>query len=88
MFSGRSRAGGSISQKPDGRERPIAVAALEDKACPRARPEDRPKGDGHAAERDPPIPVRGFLGFSYGFRPGRGAQDALDALVVGSTAER
>ena len=24
-----------------------------------------------------------FLGFSYGFRPGRGAHDALDALVVG-----
>jgi RNA-directed DNA polymerase len=26
-----------------------------------------------------------FLGFSYGFRPGRGAHDALDALVVGIT---
>ena len=24
-----------------------------------------------------------FLGFSYGFRPGRGPHDALDALVVG-----
>ena len=24
-----------------------------------------------------------FLGFSYGFRPGRGQHDALDALVVG-----
>jgi retron-type reverse transcriptase len=24
-----------------------------------------------------------FLGFSYGFRPGRGTHDALDALVVG-----
>ena len=26
-----------------------------------------------------------FLGFSYGFRPGRGPHDALDALVVGIT---
>jgi RNA-directed DNA polymerase len=26
-----------------------------------------------------------FLGFSYGFRPGRGAHDALDALAVGIT---
>ena len=26
-----------------------------------------------------------FLGFSYGFRPGRGQHDALDALVVGIT---
>jgi len=24
-----------------------------------------------------------FLGFSYGFRPGRGAHDAMDALCVG-----
>ena len=24
-----------------------------------------------------------FLGFSYGFRPGRSQHDALDALVVG-----
>jgi len=23
-----------------------------------------------------------FFGFSYGFRPGRGAHDALDALAV------
>jgi len=27
--------------------------------------------------------VNGFCGFSYGFRPGRGAHDAMDALVVG-----
>ncbi|MGX5802615.1 reverse transcriptase domain-containing protein [Bradyrhizobium sp. Arg314] len=39
-----------------------------------------PKGDGRGAERD----LReDFLGFSYGFRPGRGQHDALDALAVG-----
>jgi RNA-directed DNA polymerase len=27
-----------------------------------------------------------FLGFSYGFRPGRGQHDALDALAVGITS--
>ncbi len=30
----------------------------------------------------------GFLGFSYGFRPGRGAHDALDALAVGITGKK
>ena len=30
----------------------------------------------------------GFLGFSYGFRPGRGAQDALDALTIGIERRR
>ena len=29
-----------------------------------------------------------FLGFSYGFRPGRGQHDALDALAVASSARR
>ena len=29
-----------------------------------------------------------FLGFSYGFRPGRGAHDAMDALVVGITTKK
>ena len=29
-----------------------------------------------------------FLGFSYGFRPGRGQHDALDALVVGITGRK
>ncbi len=28
-----------------------------------------------------------FLGFSYGFRPGRGQHDALDALAVGLTKQ-
>jgi retron-type reverse transcriptase len=29
-----------------------------------------------------------FLGFSYGFRPGRGTHDALDALIVGITTTK
>jgi group II intron reverse transcriptase/maturase len=58
--------------KPDGRERPLAVAALEDKIVQRA-----------VAAVLNAIYEEDFLGFSYGFRPGRGAHDALDALVVG-----
>ena len=58
--------------KADGRQRPLAVAALEDKIVQRA-----------VAEVLNAIYEEDFLGFSYGFRPGRGAHDALDALVVG-----
>src|SRR3989442_13277344 len=58
--------------KPDGRQRPLAVAALEDKIVQRA-----------AAAVLNAIYEEDFLGFSYGFRPGRGAHDAMDALVVG-----
>src|ERR1700723_3582975 len=58
--------------KPDGRGRPIAVAALEDKVGQRAT----------VAVLNA-IYEEDFLGFSYGFRPGRGTHDALDALVVG-----
>ena len=58
--------------KPDGRQRPLAIAALEDKIVQRAT----------AAVLNA-IYEEDFLGFSYGFRPGRGAHDAMDALVVG-----
>src|ERR1700694_2441705 len=58
--------------KPDGRQRPLAVAALEDKIVQRAT----------AAVLNA-IYEEDFLGFSYGFRPGRGAHDAMAALVVG-----
>jgi group II intron reverse transcriptase/maturase len=58
--------------KPDGRQRPLAVAALEDKIVQRAT----------AAVLNA-IYEEDFLGFSYGFRPGRGTHDAMDALVVG-----
>jgi RNA-directed DNA polymerase len=58
--------------KSDGGQRPLAVAALEDKIVQRAT----------AAVLNA-IYEEDFLGFSYGFRPGRGAHDAMDALCVG-----
>src|SRR6202040_3322877 len=58
--------------KPDGRQRPLAIAALEDKIVQRAT----------VAVLNA-IYEEDFLGFSYGFRPGRGTHDALDSLVVG-----
>src|ERR1700732_4621421 len=58
--------------KPDGRQRPLAVAALEDKIVQRA-----------TAEVLNAIYEEDFLGFSYGFRPQRSAHDAMDALIVG-----
>ena len=58
--------------KPDGRQRPLAVAALEDKIVQRA-----------VVTLLNAIYEEDFLGFSYGFRPGRGTHDALDALCVG-----
>ena len=63
--------------KPDGRQRPLAVAALEDKIVQRAT----------VAVLNA-IYEEDFLGFSYGFRPGRGQHDALDALVVGITSTK
>jgi RNA-directed DNA polymerase len=63
--------------KPDGKQRPLAVAALEDKIVQRA-----------AAAVLNAIYEEDFLGFSYGFRPRRGAHDAMDALVVGITSRR
>jgi len=58
--------------KPDGRQRPLGIAALEDKIVQRALVEVL----NAVYEQD-------FLGFSYGFRPGRSQHDALDALAVG-----
>jgi RNA-directed DNA polymerase len=60
--------------KPDGRQRPLAIAALDDKIVQRAT----------IAVLNA-IYEEDFLGFSYGFRPRRGQHDALDALVVGIT---
>jgi RNA-directed DNA polymerase len=57
--------------KSDGRQRPLAVAALEDKIVQRA-----------TTTVLNAIYEEDFLGFSYGFRPGRSAHDAMDALVV------
>jgi group II intron reverse transcriptase/maturase len=63
--------------KPDGGQRPLAVAALEDKIVQRAT----------AAVLNA-IYEADFLGLSYGFRPGRGAHDAMAALVVGIDSTR
>jgi RNA-directed DNA polymerase len=58
--------------KADGRQRPLGIAALEDKLLQRA-----------VGEVLQAIYEVDFLGFSYGFRPGRSQHHALDALVVG-----
>ena len=58
--------------KPDGRQRPLGVAALEDKIVQRA-----------VVEVLNAVYECDFLGFSYGFRPGRSQHHALDALATG-----
>ena len=58
--------------KADGRLRPLGIASLEDKIVQRA-----------VVEVLNAIYEEDFLGFSYGFRPGRKPHDALDALAVG-----
>jgi RNA-directed DNA polymerase len=63
--------------KPDGRLRPLGVAALEDKIVQRA-----------VAEVLNAVYEEDFLGFSYGFRVGRGPHEALDALAVAITRRR
>jgi len=60
--------------KPDGRERPLGIASLEDKIVQRA-----------VVEILNAIYEEDFLGFSYGFRPRRGQHDALDALAYAIT---
>ncbi len=57
--------------KADGRLRPLGIAALEDKIVQRA-----------VVEVLNAVYETDFLGFSYGFRPGRGPHDALDAVTV------
>jgi RNA-directed DNA polymerase len=58
--------------KADGRQRPLGIAALEDKIVQHAV--------GTVLNQ---IYEEDFLGFSYGFRPRRSQHDALDALWVG-----
>jgi group II intron reverse transcriptase/maturase len=67
----------SYIPKEDGTKRPLAVAALEDKIVQRA-----------VAAVLSEIYEEDFLGFSYGFRPGRGQHDALDALCVGISSKK
>ena len=63
--------------KADGKQRPLAIAALEDKIVQKAT----------LAVLNS-IYEEDFLGFSYGFRPGRSQHDALDALVVGISGRK
>ena len=58
--------------KADGRQRPLGIAALEDKIIQRA-----------VVEVLNAVYEEDFHGFSYGFRPGRKPHDALDALAAG-----
>lgn len=63
--------------KADGRQRPLGVPTVEDKIVQRA-----------VVEVLNAIYESDFLGFSYGFRPGRSPHDALDALTVGIETRR
>ncbi len=63
--------------KGDGRQRPLGIAALEDKIVQAA-----------VVEVLNQIWDEDFQGFSYGFRPGRGQHDALDALTTGITRKK
>jgi hypothetical protein len=63
--------------KADGRQRPLGIASLEDKIVQRA-----------TVEVLNVIYETDFLGFSYGFRPGRSQHHALDALAVGIQKKR
>jgi RNA-directed DNA polymerase len=67
----------SYIPKEDGSKRPLAVSALEDKIVQRA-----------VAAVLSAIYEEEFLGFSYGFRPGRSQHDALDAVIVGISSKK
>jgi len=63
--------------KPDGRQRPLGITALEDKIVQKA-----------VLWVLQSIYEQDFLGFSYGFRPGRSQHQALDALSVAITSKK
>jgi RNA-directed DNA polymerase len=63
--------------KADGRQRPLGIAALEDKIVQQA-----------VVTILNQIYEVDFKGFSYGFRPGRSPHQALDALTVGIQTKR
>lgn len=80
LHAGRYRAKPSrrvYIPKADGRQRPLGIASLEDKVLQRA-----------VVEVLNAIYEVDFVGFSYGFRPGRGPHDALDALAAGITRKK
>src|SRR6266581_5176929 len=68
----RGRLGRAYIPKADGQLRPLGIASLEDKIVQRA-----------VVEVLNAIYEEDFKNFSYGFRPGRGPHQALDALWVG-----
>jgi len=63
--------------KEDGKERPLGVTTLEDKIVQRA-----------TVDVLNAIYETDFLGFSYGYRPGKGQHDCLDALYVGQLTKK
>jgi RNA-directed DNA polymerase len=63
--------------KADGRQRPLGIAALEDKIVQQA-----------VRTILEQIYEEDFVGYSYGFRPGRSCHNALDALYVGITRRK
>lgn len=77
MATDHSRCGGSTFGKADRRKRPLGVAALEDKIVQSA-----------VAEVMSAVYEADFLGFSYGFRPGRNPHMALDALPTAIMGQR
>jgi group II intron reverse transcriptase/maturase len=84
-LSGRLQRGGYQAKpvrrvyipKSDGRQRPIGVPVLEDKVVQRS-----------AVDVLEAVYENDFMGFSYGFRPGRSQHHALDALYVGITTKK
>jgi RNA-directed DNA polymerase len=80
VHSGAYRAKPSLRSwipKADGRQRPLGIASLEDKIVQQA-----------VRTVLEQIYEADFLGFSYGFRPGRSQHNALDALWVGLTKRK
>jgi retron-type reverse transcriptase len=66
-----------FTPKADGRQRPLGIAALEDKIVQQA-----------VVAILNQIYEVDFKGFSYGFRPGRSPHQALDGLTVGIQRKR